>query len=199
MAVTSKFIQIKDGAGNVLYPNLNLSPFNDQFFTTSTIGGRGRITLSDSAIRAAQEAVISNVQKNQQANSHTKMGRVATINELTLQSMVSAAKTGTWTSQMEYLSEAVWLVPHARSVASALANLNYATSSYKATSCVWADSAGKLGGRTEGQLYVAHAETAGGASTAGYATTAGNGGVTKICAGLKANKALTALYLIGMN
>ena len=63
--MADKFVQIKDGADNSLYPNINASPFDSRWFTTSNIDGtREKITVTSSAYKLAEYAGCGNREIN---------------------------------------------------------------------------------------------------------------------------------------
>ena len=134
--MADKFVQIRDGAANNIYPNLNLSPFHSQFFTTSTVGGRARITLAESAYRVAPTVDPYDSSEKEQ----DLVGRVAITNPATniLSNLTSRLANGQdLPDDYLWLSANTWIVPSLREIASAFAF--YAPAS--CTSAAYATSA----------------------------------------------------------
>ena len=108
--MADKFVQIKDGSGSNIFPNLNASPFVDTFFTTSTISNRARITLTTSVMRNAA-CVDPDSNENVADN---RVGRVQTVSGTTLQSCIEKLAAGT---REGYWSNA-YTVPTVEAIAS---------------------------------------------------------------------------------
>lgn len=143
--MADKFVQIRDGASNNIYPNLNLSPFADQFFTTSTIGGRARITLAESAYMIASAVTPTDSGKNM----YGLAGRVAVVNpnDNVLSNLTSRLAHGqTLPDNYLWLSANTWIVPSLREVASAFA-FNVPASCTSATYATIAESTTTVSGK----------------------------------------------------
>ena len=117
---TNKFVQILDGAGNSLFPNINDKPFNSRQFTTVTYTEnnvtKSKVTLREAKFFNENLALVANQANSLASAIHTSnLGGVATVSALTqealnyISSMCVSQSAGTPVAQaIVPTAKAVW-------------------------------------------------------------------------------------------